>query len=119
MTSKEYLRTKAKLADIDDALREGHLTPEERAELEALSAALSRQLVTPWFPASWARRGAMLVLLGTGLYGLVGGLELLVWSWPLIVIFSPRIMGENFHAIGRHDHTYESYDWGRDRPSAK
>jgi len=109
MTRKDYLRTKATLGDIDDALREGHLTPQERAELEALSAALSKQLVAPWFPASWAKRGAMLVLLGTGLYGLLAGLEFLVWSWPIIVVFSPRIMGEHFHDAGRHDHTYEDY----------
>ncbi len=108
MTRKDYLRTKTRLADIDDALREGHLTPEERAEFEALSAALSKQLVSPWIPASWARRGAMLVLLGTGLYGLVSGLELLMWSWPIIVVFSPRIMGEDFHDVGRPNHTYES-----------
>ena len=109
MTRKDYLRTKAKLANIDDALREGHLTPEERAAFEALSATLSKQLFTPWVPVSWARRGIMLVLLGTGLYGIVAGLELLVWSWPMIIIFSPRIMGENFHAVWRRDHTYEGY----------
>ena len=108
MTRKDYLRTKTRLADIDDALREGHLTPEERAEFEALSAALSNQLVSPWIPASWARRGAMLVLLGAGLYGLLAGLELLMWSWPIIVVFSPRIMGENFHDVGRPNQTYES-----------
>jgi hypothetical protein len=50
MTREEYTTTKAKLADIDDALSEGHLTPEERAAFRALSAALSRKLVTPWIP---------------------------------------------------------------------
>ncbi len=109
MTRKDYFRAKAKLANIDDALREGHLTPEERAELEALSAAMSKQLVTPWIPAGWARRGIMLGLLATGLYGLVAEMELLVWSWPLILIFSPRVMGENFHAIGRREHTYDNH----------
>jgi hypothetical protein len=49
MTREEFIRTKAKLADIDDALSEGHLTPEERAELHALSAALSEKLVTRGF----------------------------------------------------------------------
>ena len=62
MTREEYIRTKAELANIDDALSEGHLTPEERAELRALSVALSQQLVTPWIPAGWVRRGMMLTL---------------------------------------------------------
>jgi hypothetical protein len=103
MTREEYIRTKAKLAGIDDALSEGHLTPEERAELHALSAALSEQLVTPWIPAGWVRRGMMLTLSAVGVYGLVAGLYILVWSFPLIAIFSPRIVGENFHPTARHD----------------
>jgi hypothetical protein len=26
-----------------------------------------------------------------------------MWSFPLIAVFSPRIMGENFHTVARHD----------------
>ena len=103
MTREEYIRTKAKLANIDDALSEGHLTPEERAELQALSVALSKQLVTPWIPAGWLRRGMMLTLSAAGVYGLVAELYVLVWSFPLVAIFSPRIIGENFHSSARHD----------------
>jgi len=103
MTREEYIRTKAKLAGIDDALSEGHLTPEERAELHALSAALSKELVTPWIPAGWVRRGMMLTLSAIGVYGLVAELYVLVWSLPLITVFSPRIMGERFHPVARHD----------------
>ena len=108
MTREDYFRAKAKLANVDDALREGHLTPEERAKFEALSAALSVQLVSPWVPLGWARRGMMLGLSAAGFCGLMAGVELLVWSWLLIPILSPRITGENFHAVGRHDHTSES-----------
>ena len=103
MTREEYIRTKSKLANIDDALSEGHLTPEERAELQALSAALSEQLVTPWIPAGWVRRGLMLTLSATTVYGLVAESYVLLWSFPLIAIFSPRIVGENFHPIARHE----------------
>ena len=103
MTREEYIRTKAKLAGIDDALSEGHLTPEERAELHALSAALSEQLVTPWIPAGWVRRGMMLALAAVSIYGLVAEWYVLVWCLPLIAVFSPRIVGENFHPIARHD----------------
>ena len=103
MTRQEYIRTKAKLASIDDALSEGHLTPEERAELQALSAALSEQLITPWIPAGWVRRGMMLTLSAVGIYGLVAESYVLVWSLPLIAVFSPRIMGERFHSLARHD----------------
>src|SRR5512139_1378415 len=103
MTREEYLRTKATLAGIDDALSEGHLTPEERAEIHALSAVLSEQLVTPWIPAGWVRRGMILIISAVGVYGLVAELYVLVWSLPLIAIFSPRIVGENFHSVARHD----------------
>jgi hypothetical protein len=103
MTREEYIETKAKLAGIDDALSEGHLTPEERAELQALSTALSERLVTPWIPAGWVRRGMMLTLSAVSVYGLVADLYVLMWSFPLIAVFSPRIMGENFHTVARHD----------------
>lgn len=103
MTREEYVRTKCKLAAIDDALSEGHLTPEERAELQALSTALSELLLTPWIPAGWVRRSMMLTLSAACVYGLVAELYLLIWSLPLIAVFSPRIMGENFHSVARHD----------------
>src|SRR5262245_26076917 len=103
MTRDDYFKTKSKLAAIDDALHQGHLTPQERAELEATSVSLSRQLVTPWIPAGWTRRGVMLGLFLAGAYGLLTGLEVLVWCWPVILVFSPRIMGENFHTIGRRE----------------
>ena len=87
MTRTEYFRIKAELANIDGALREGHLTLEERAEFEALSVTLSKQLVAPWIPIDWVRRSMALGLFFVGLYGLVGGLEFLVWGWRLILIF--------------------------------
>src|SRR4051794_3322251 len=103
MTREEYFTAKAKLATIDDALSEGHLTPEERAELQALSAALSGKLVTPWIPAGWVRRGLMLTLSAVSVYGLIVETYALIWGLPLIAVFSPRIMGERFHSLARHD----------------
>ena len=105
MTRDEYFRLKSKLANIDDALREGHLTSEEKTKLEALSAELSRQLVVPWLPADWTRKAIMLGIFALGVYGLVAGHQWLVWSWPLALLFSPRITGENFH-FGRRDRSY-------------
>ena len=105
MTRDEYFRLKSKLANIDDALREGHLTSEEKTKLEALSAELSRQLVVPWLPAGWTRKAIMLGIFALGVYGLVEGHQWLVWSWLLALLFSPRIMGENFH-FGRRDRSY-------------
>ena len=103
MTREEYVRTKAKLARIDDALSEGHLTPEERAELQALSVALTEKLVTPWIPAGWVRRVMMLALSAVAVYGLVVEAYVLIWSLPLVAVFSPRITGERFHSLARHD----------------
>ncbi len=102
MTRKEYLRLKADLANIDDALREGHLTPEERARFEAMSVTLSRELVAPWVPMDWLRRALMFSFFSAGCYGVITGLEILLLSWPVMLIFSPRVMGENFHSVARH-----------------
>jgi hypothetical protein len=105
MTREEYIKTKSMLAGIDDALFGGHLTPEERAKLQALSTALSERLVRPWIPAGWVRKGMMLTLSAVSVFGLVAELYELMWSFPLIAVFSPRVMGENFHAVSRHDRT--------------
>ena len=69
MTRDQYLKTKSALTHIDDALREGRLTPEQRAAFAALSVELSKQLVTTWVPAGWLRRSAMLSLFVVGGYG--------------------------------------------------
>lgn len=108
MTRDEYLKTKSALTYIDDALREGRLTSEQRAEFEALSAKLSKQLVTTWLPAGWFRRSAMLSLLVVGGYGFLTEVELFIWCWVIMPVFSPRIMGENFHSTGRRDLSREA-----------
>ena len=102
MSRDEYLRVKAKLANIDDALSEGHLTPDERAQLEALSVALSRQLITPWLPVDWTRRIMLLGIVAAGPIGLAADIELLAWCWPLALTLSPRIIGPRFHSSRRH-----------------
>ena len=99
MTRAEYANAKTTLANVNDALREGHLTPEDRVKLEALSVTLTERLISPWFPLDWARRGIVVALTATGFYGLEAGAEFLVWSWPLMLIFSPRVMGGNFHSV--------------------
>jgi hypothetical protein len=101
MTREEYRRMRIRLANIDDALREGRLTPEERSELEALSVTLSQRLFASWLPMGWPARILAAALFSLGLFGLLAGLKLLLWSWPLLVFFSPRIMGETFRPIAR------------------
>lgn len=103
MTRDQYLKTKSALTHIDDALREGKLTPEQRAAFAALSVELSKQLVTTWFPAGWLRRSGMLSLLVVGGYGFLVEVELFIWCWLIMPIFSPRIMGDRFHSISRRD----------------
>lgn len=109
MTRTEYLRLKAELAAIDDALHEGHLTPDQKARYEALSMTLSKRLVGPWIPQNWATRSVALGLFFTGLYGLLAELEILAWCWPFILMTSPRLVGDHFHIRSRHnvDHSLE------------
>lgn len=101
MTRQEYSKAKAKLASINQALREGHLTPEERAQLEALSVALTGQLVSPWFPMSLKGRTTVFALACLGLYGLFEGPVILLLAWPLSILLSPRFAGESLYPGGR------------------
>ena len=99
MTRAEYANAKTTLANVNDVVRDGHLTPEDRVKLEALSVTLTERLIAPWFPLDWWRRGIVVALAAGGFYGLWAGAELLVWGWPLALIFSPRIIGGNFHSV--------------------
>ena len=101
MTRQEYAKAKAKLASVNQALREGHLTPEERANFEALSVALTGQLVSPWFPISLEGRALVLILSGIGFYGLFEGPVILLLAWPLSILLSPRLAGESLYPGGR------------------
>ena len=101
MTRQEYAKSKARLASINQALREGHLTPEERTNLEALSVALTGQLLSPWFPVSLTGRAIMLVLSGLGFYGLIEGPIILLLAWPLSILLSPHFAGESLYPGGR------------------
>lgn len=94
MTRVEYAKAKVTFADVNLALREGHLTPEERAQLQALSVKLSERLVSPWFPMNRACRAAVFILVAVGLYGATEGPDVLVWTWPVALFFSPRLTGE-------------------------
>lgn len=101
MTRQEYAKSKAKLASINQALREGHLTPEERSDLEASSVALTGQLLSPWFPVSLEGKAIMLFLSGLGFYGLIEGPIILLFAWPLSILLSPRVAGESLYPGGR------------------
>ncbi len=105
MSRDEYLRVKAQLANIDDALSEGHLTPEERVQLEASSMALSEQLIRPWLPVDWTKRMVLIGLVAAAPIGFLVEIEFLFWFWPLALTLSPRIVGQRFHSPRRHGHT--------------
>lgn len=100
MTRKDYADRIARLAEINHALREGHLTAEEHARLEALSIALTEQLLTPWFPVTYQGRLAMLALTATGLVGLTLGPFILVAAWPIALLLSPRLAGGSLYPGG-------------------
>ena len=99
MTKAEYANAKTTLANVNDILREGHLTQDDRVKFEALSVTLTERLIAPWIPLDWGRRGIVVALAAAGFYGVWAGAEFLVWSWPLTLIFSPRITGGNFHSV--------------------
>src|SRR5579864_5235963 len=108
MNRKEYAATKAKLASINQALREGHLTAEERTKLEATSVALTSQLVSPWLPVSREGRVFVLLLALIGGYGVWEESIVLMMAWPSLLLFSPRLVGGSLYPGGRTSRRHPS-----------
>lgn len=101
MTRDEYEEVKRQNAEVYRLLREGSLTPEEKQKLQVLHSQLSGLLLSPWLPFGWGRRSAMLVLFLSGAIGLLAGNVYLLAAWMAMFCFSPRIVGECSHFLGK------------------
>jgi hypothetical protein len=101
MTHEQHEEAKRLLAEIEVELKSGALTAEQRAELETHAAKLAGTLLSPWLPFSWWRRLVMFVLLLLGTLWPLGGSPIWVVAWLLMLLFSPRVVGETAFALGR------------------
>ena len=101
MNKGQRAELKQTLKQIHRALEVENLTLEERHHFELLAACLAGQLASVWFPVDWGRRTLMILIFLIGLYGLILGRHILMWAWVALPIFSPRLMGEVAHALGR------------------
>lgn len=101
MTREQFEEAKRLLAEIDAELKGDALTAEQREELEIHRVKLAGTLLSPWLPFSWWRRLVMFVLLLLGTLWPLGGSPNWVLAWLLMLLFSPRIMGETAFALGR------------------
>jgi hypothetical protein len=98
---QNYDEAKRLLQDVHKELNDPTLAPEHRKKLELHAAALAGVLAHPWFPMSWPRRLLMAAIFLFGLQqAATGNYEAVLW-WLLLPFFSPRIMGEAAHFIGR------------------
>jgi hypothetical protein len=101
MNRETYEQAKKQLEEIDNHLREGNLTAEERQKFETLKTQLAGVLLHPWLPVGWGRRSIMIILLIIGIYGLAEGRNYLLLAWVLLLFFSPRFVGELFRVLGK------------------
>jgi hypothetical protein len=101
MTHEELEEVKKQSAEITRLLKEGNLTAEEKQKLETLQARLSGALLSPWLPFGWVRRLIMVVLFLVGAIGVTQGNTYFLFSWLLLLLFSPRLVGEVAYAFGR------------------
>jgi hypothetical protein len=106
-----YDDAKRALSEIHYVLDTQPLTEKERSELKLHAAALSGQLLSPWFPVYWSRR---LIMAAIFLFGIqqswTGNYEPLLW-WLLLPTFSPRIVGECAFFAGRVARLFEGKGW--------
>jgi hypothetical protein len=101
MDRARYEEAKRALSEVRHELETAPLTAQQRDELERHAAALSGVLMSPWLPMSLRSR---LIALAIILFGLqqawTGNYEPMVF-WFLLPLFSPRIVGECAHLLGR------------------
>jgi len=86
---------------INRELASESLTPEQRRELELHSARLAGFLCSHWLPLDWTRRLIMAAIFIFGIQQAWVGNRQAMLLWLLLPLFSPRIVGEVFHFIGR------------------
>jgi hypothetical protein len=101
MNREEYYEAKRLLDEISQELQTQPLTVEQRRELEIHAARLSGLLLAPWLPLSWTRRAIMAALFLIGLQQALVGNHAALLLWLLLPTFSPRMMGEAAHFVGR------------------
>jgi hypothetical protein len=93
MNRQTYFEARETLETINHALATEPLTPDERRELEHHKYALAGVLCRPWLPVPW---GPRLIMAGIVLFilqqALTGNYEPFVYL-PILLLFSPRIMG--------------------------
>lgn len=98
---EHYNEAKRLLSEIRRELATQSLTAKQRSELEIHAARLSGVLLRPWFPMSWTRRLIMAAIVLVGAQqAYVGNYQPLIW-WLILLFFSPRIIGESSHFLGR------------------
>ncbi|MFP5350276.1 MAG: hypothetical protein ACLGHO_10600 [Gammaproteobacteria bacterium] len=101
MNGETYEKAKKQSEEIAKLLEEGSLTAEERQKLETLQAQLAGVLSRPWLPFGWTRRLIMVVLFLVGAYGLAEGNGYFLLAWLLLLLFSPRVVGEFNVVLGK------------------
>lgn len=101
MDRKTYQEAKKNSEEIAKLLRDGNLTAEEKQKFETLQTQLAGVLLSPWLPFDWGRRSIMIVLLLIGVYGLAEGNHLFLVAWLFLPVFSPRLAGEFYYALGK------------------
>jgi hypothetical protein len=101
MRREQYAEAKRTFDELTRRLKEDNLTPEEQDHLRSYLPGLSGVLHSIWFPFDWGRRTLMILIFIVGIFGLIQGYHDLMWIWLALPAFSPRIIGEAFHLLGR------------------
>jgi hypothetical protein len=95
-----YQEAKKNFDEIAKLLREGNLTLEEKQKFETMQAQLAGVLLNPWLPFDWGRRAIMITLFCVGVFGIISGINYLLLAWLILLIFSPRLIGEVSNLFG-------------------
>jgi len=89
------------LEQIQRMLEDETLTDDERQELEMHAAKLAGTLLSTWLPFGLLRKFLMTVFILVAIYGIISGMNWLIFSLVIAGMFSPRLVGEVAYLLGK------------------
>jgi len=94
MDREQYENAKRRLEEVTRRLRNEQMSAVERDRLEREGAQLAKAVMSPWIPFGWGYRIVMILIAAIGFWGLMEERYSFVLIWLVLLIFSPRIVGE-------------------------
>ncbi|MDD2909219.1 MAG: hypothetical protein PHZ26_05750 [Candidatus Gracilibacteria bacterium] len=88
---------KKTLSEINLMLKDKNISDSEKERLEIYKSQITGALFSNWFPKGFFRKFIMIIIFFIGLYGVINISMNFIFIWLILILFSPRAIGEIIH----------------------